>query len=340
MIKETVGSLLSVLNLIESVKEKKAMSLTEYSKNVNIVSKLYIEKNIASDDIALPLISTLNQIYISYILTAINLNQLVTHTRTVRDMIKTVATESYVDVEQLVDGFFDNGTIGMEAKVIDLDSNVQKLAAGRIVEVEFTIPTDDKPLKIQIYLNVQLLPSMIDSEVARQIIAIIPPNDKRRWKQVRAGEIKFFQDYVLCLDLLRNQKKALTKDNSGVLFEILNNNHNNLIKSIVGIVTGKERHNLQNSTLVINSKSFKKACDTLGVNFENFAERQRFFSKAGMMLLVVVDPMYNLVDIYYNGIKHKGSYDFNMINKVGAKGADMDMKQIMSVLASGSAPVK
>lgn len=347
MATRTRSTLTDIYQSIMSGKDALATSLPNYTRSVNLVSKMYMEQSIAQDDIAIPLSATLTQIYTGFVLTAVNLNQYVTGGKTVRGMVANVSTENHVDVLEMVKNHFGtdkNISVSMEAggagPVVDMDKVTSRMAAGKVIAVDFSVDgADGKKSTLSVYLNCQLLPQLITKAVSEAIIKEFnPPTNKMRMQQVKTGEIKFLQDFIMCRDLIADRKKALKEDDTGVLFEISQANKNKLFKQLVGYVVGEQRHNLDNTIMVMEASSLKQATTVSHLNMDNYPARQKLFAKTGMMMIVSVDTMYNLVDIYYNGLQHKGTYDFNTINTMGGGKKEMDMKQLLNVMSNGAAP--
>jgi len=338
------STLRDIVDEIRRIREGLSISLTEYTRDANIISKVYIEKSIINDEIAIPLMATLNQMYVGFVMTALGLNTYVDHSRTVRDRIRTISTESYIDALDIIENNFSKLEYSTEASgPVKLDTDVQKLVVGRIVEMDMGIPSskDGKIQSMKVYLNVMLIPNSIDNKVAEQVIAInYSPPISQRLRRVMAGEIKFWKDFVLAQDLIKQHKEALKHDKSGILYEMSKASQNALAQTLLGLFIEEPKHNLANSILIIDKVSFKKACTQAGINFDDYITRQKFFVKSMMMMIVVVDTMYNLVEMYFNGLKNKGEYTYNMINKAGKEKSDVDMKNLMTMYAQGIAPTR
>lgn len=74
----------------------------------------------------------------------------------------------------------------------------------------------------------------------------------------------------------------------------------------VGIVP--MNNNLANSILIVSENSFKDICAQTNVNFDNKNQRDNFLKRSFMMMVVVVDTMFNKVKIYFNGLIRKGIF--------------------------------
>ena len=352
-------------------------SLTEYTKPFNIMARMYIERQIAGDDIALPLIGTLNQLYCSFVITALNLNSFVSNGRTSRDLLKIVSTEQFVDVVEMTKeafGNMDTPIASIESSVINLDPDSQRLVSGRVIELDIQLPastvqnvtevtnntkvdsdnnsesssgnkhtvsqTSGNTVNAKLTLYVQLVPYVIDSDAVGGFLSMnFSPSIKQRWKQYRAGEISFWRDFVASRDLIKKEAKILKADKSNTLLDMMLKSNNALWRWFAGF-SGvlDERHNIASSLLITEKKTFVKECSLAGVDFSNQSQRQAFFRKTMVMMVIVVDTMYNNVEMYFNGINTKGEYSYAMINKL-SKGKDaFDLKEIMTAFAQGQSP--
>ena len=138
--------LTSLSDLVKKVTDPKnrrslAPSLTQFAKTANIIGRVYIEETVAHDDIAVPLMGVLNQMYVSYILTALHLDTAVAGGRTVREIIGKVASEGYHDAANIILNHFgkdnlDKPLSSMEASVTKLEEDSQRLVCGRLIELD------------------------------------------------------------------------------------------------------------------------------------------------------------------------------------------------------------
>lgn len=342
------AELATVAELIMEIHKRaqnSSVSLPQYTKGTNIMSRMYIEESLANEDIMIPLIGMLNQIYAGFILTSLQLNQYVAGSRTVRDILRVVSTEQYVDVidiatEQFGELDLDSLVVSSEATTFELDAKSQRLMSGRVIEVDLKVNDNDKGSNIKVTLYVQLIPYLITKDVSAGFINLnFNPSIGRRFAQYRIGTIGI-RDFLFACDLVNDYKKAIKQDKTGVLSDMLDKQSNSLskaIKSFVGI--NPEQHNLASSILIMEKNNFDKVCVKQGVNFNIVSNRHKFFTQSFTMFLVIVDIMYNDVSIYFHSLDHKATYTFNMINKM-ATGKDdgFNLKDIVSAFAQGGSP--
>ena len=429
VIADGVSSLTDLVAMVKGMKDRSVSSLTKFTKDANIIGRVYIEENIARDDIAVPLMGVLNQMYVSYILTALHLDQLVVGGRTVREVIGAVSSEGYVDAAEFIESCFgedmmDKPMPSLEASLSKMEDDTQRLICGRLIELDlmglFSVETtegsisdressgkskvdgntighstsyksshtvereasnpgktkdskvsgDDsqtqtsfderetvqsstdstqsrkfqsaqKLQSFKAYIYVQMIPYILDASTMHSFFDFnFLPGFLRRWKQMRAGEIKFFRDFIFAKDLIEKQRQKIKEDKSGILVDMMLRQKNKLATWVMRVAgLAPTNYNAASSIFVVSKQAFDAACANAHIDFSSNATRQTFFSKTFTMMLLVVDPLYGTMELYLNGLDVVGKYTFDMINRVGAKGKDsFDLKQIMQSLNQGMTP--
>jgi len=418
VVEESASTISDIVSKLFNYKTRATASLTAFTKDANIIGRVYIEDSIARDDIAVPLMGTLNQMYVSYILTALHLDVMVICGRTVREVIGKVSSEGYGDAANFIMNHFgkenlDKPMISLESGSAKIEDESQRLICGRLIELdmygqtevtsvdrtdskastdggkiagktrtdEYSIGKDSdtstsspkhsgwktteadqnnpevsssstmknetvtktqrSSQSFKVYIYVQLVPYILDGTAAHDFFSFnFVPGFLRRWRQVRAGEIKFMRDFIFAKDLIDRQKNAIKKDKSGVLVDMMIRQKNSLFRwAMHAVGIRPENHNSASSMFIISKQSFDAACAAQRIDFSSNPVRQSFFTKTFTMLILVVDPMYGTMEMYINGVNVVGKYTFDMINKVGSKGRDsFDLKQIMQSLNQGMTP--
>jgi hypothetical protein len=342
------SSLKDLIDGIRDLRTRATTSLTEFSKVTNINHRAYIQESLQSEEIMIPLISTLHQMDIAFVLCAIGLNEITLGGRTVRNLMEFVSTEAFQSAAEVVDMNFgandlDREIIALEASVMDTELASNRFGAGKLVEIDVVIGSDDKgALKtVKAHLLVQILPTIIPTDTVNGFLNLnFTPTLSQRWTQARAGEIKFVKDLIFSADLVKQHKKALQSDQSGVLKEMLKRQEKGFRDTIISW-TGllPENHNTANTILIADANTFEMAAHEAGIRFDRYNDRQRFFGKSFAMMVVCVNPDYKRVKIYLNGIDSVGDYSFDMINKLGKNTRDsLDVKDIMNMFAQGAMP--
>ena len=88
-------SLGSLLDAAQKVEDYTSMSLFQYAKRAVVNSRVFITRNLASEEILTPLMLNTMNLYTGLIMTALSMNRQISATRRVRDAMSVVATESF-----------------------------------------------------------------------------------------------------------------------------------------------------------------------------------------------------------------------------------------------------
>lgn len=401
----SVELLSSVIENLQNIDERTSMSLFQYTKRSMINSRVFITDNLMSEEILNPLMLNTMNLYVGLILTALSMNQYISDTKKVRDLISTVATESFDKVpddlpkytSELLDTYFgqlettqpsipssndtdditnnqtecpyegedlpedisekkkkgnksfDDGLyfqdrskykFGMEdlaTAVAPEPKTPVNLPSGRIIQMQFTSAGDKKPITINLLL--QLSPKFIPAVVADQFIALnFTPSFSQRWLQMKTGEISFFHDFIMGLDLQKKRRKALKNDKDGVLKDMLEHKDNSVFNSWLKLAfVTPNKQNIANTILIFEKSIFDKSCSNAGLKFTNYSSRQKFFSQTMSMMIHVVDTMFNKVYTYYNGLSAVSEFTFDQIKR-NSRMENVDLMQIMKNYAQGMAP--
>lgn len=334
---------------VGSIAERRQTSIAESIRDTMVVSAAYTEQAVVDEDIYPALLGVLHQIYAAYVLTAIGLNTHIGETR-VRDILRQVSTEGFVDVVKLIDAKFDDPRLdqpvvkysleGADEGVVDLEPSSQRLPAGKVVEIVFVL-ADKRELKVLMY--VQLNPVSITTDVADSFISLnFSDSLRRRWMRMRAGEIRFVQDFIFRQYELKRVDDALRQDTTNTLAPMLQRQQNALAKALLNAVQSEQyRHtkgsqNIASATLIVSKATFDRACKLAGVDFSRTSDRNQFFAKSMLLMVVVVDATYALAEIYTHGLDTVGTYPFKTIEK-GSKN-NIDLKDVMTLMSRGAAP--
>lgn len=359
---EIGDSINGIIKLVDAFHETKSVSLPEYTKKAIVASRAYIDANVADDPILGDVFKVLQNVYVGYILTALQMNQYVANNRTVREMLSTIATESweedYIGIESIGTDFAATfqakGSVPNKPTMIE---NKDKVAfpSGRIIAIDFNNPSDPKQ-RFTANIFVQLLPRILPSEVMEQITQLnITTSLYKRWLQYKVGEINFWSDFVFQMDILKKRRDAIKKDRTGELGEVLRRQGNALSKRLLKLVRAvtftdifysgdkaaieklPNSQNIANSILVYDKSSFKRYLHSGGLNFKKHNDRQKFFAKAYAMVIVLIDPVYNTVTMYFNGIDAECEYTYNQMAD-SAKRDTMNIVTMMKQLSQGQSP--
>lgn len=355
-------SLNHVLNTIHNLEDGASLSLTQYVKRSIVSSRVFIDNTLASEEILKDLMSTIMNLYAGFILTAFSMNQYCTCTKQVRDMMTIVATENFNLNPKFVKEAFRNYFAGLEdiGDIIEdtvkgryetlttnqrntgTDTNIsakhvaeQTLPSGRIINVKMNV--NGKEFSFDMFL--QLAQTFVPPDVARQFVKLnFNPSFSQRWLQCKAGEISFISDLIMCQDLRKQRMTALKHDKNGVLTDMVERQQNNLENAWLKLSQIEpQRQNIANTILVFEKNNFDKACSEAGLKFSNYDSRQKFFTKTFSFIIAVVDPMYNKINVYFNGLPAVSTFTFDQIKKKAGANTT-DILAMMKAFSANVAP--
>lgn len=363
--KSIVGSVYNLVENFGTALFSGPKSLSEVAKPSILSHRVIIEQSLENNEIMLSLMSFLNQQVAAYVLNAIQFSRFVEGSRTVRDVISSVATESFIDSSELV-GFngirtdkikdkitlenFKNyrikkdseslKNIGIESisatKVVDMELKSTKLLSVRVLEIELRI---DKDTTINVRVGVHLVPYFINTDIMSTFLDLTNESGFfLRWKKVLAGEIRFFQDFILCFDKIDKYANALKHDRDNKIGFLLRNNNSKSMRTLAESFAkiNPASSNVASSIIVVDKKTLQKNLSDTGVDFNDYLSRTKFFNKSLSLMLVVVDDMFNNVSIYYNGMKMYTTCTFAMLNRTGQKSDNYDLKEILTAFGSNN----
>lgn len=363
---DTDDGFVGIVNRIFNIDGTHSRSLTTLAKKTFVGSDVYIEDTLIHEDDMVPLMGLLNQMYISYVLVALNIYQSVDRYRTIRETIGRVATEkvniNYSDFDPTIalEHLFKNESPGLEEARYnktfgtEVENSVKHLVTGRLIEFDFHVgpndeDPDDNPLagekgaatasKVTVPIYIQMFPVPMSRDVAEALVVLnYPERFFRRFVKTITREIRFFRDFIFAFDLVEKHRKALAKDDTNVLNRFYQSKASKQASRIYNIITGRVKNNLANAIVVISMDTFTKVNDSSSIDLTSFVDRQKFFDESYSMGLVVVDTDHRLVDIYLNGIGHHSTLPFRAIKQAGSSKSGVDLSELMESIAKGATP--
>uniref|UniRef100_A0AAU7PF72 Uncharacterized protein n=1 Tax=Burkholderia phage vB_BgluM-SURPRISE13 TaxID=3159457 RepID=A0AAU7PF72_9VIRU len=185
------------------------------------------------------------------------------------------------------------GLVGRSVEVIKEASN---LSVGKILEVQISAGGNKGTLPIMIRLQAS---TMVPDLVAKLLSTGHVDNDvSTRWIKYRSGQINLV-DLLTARDLVKEHKKNLMSDKSGVYTALSNQRRNNRFAGLLSL-----NPSVANSTnlMVTTTETIKKVELMMNDKFSNFKARQKLFDATGLFIVAVMDPEYDRVQFYTTGI--------------------------------------
>lgn len=212
------------------------------------------------------------------------------------------------------------------------------LAVGKVIDIKFTLRSDDSKDKqvISMPVVVRLDSILLDNYVINSILTV---NDKditfsSRLKDALAGRISFIKDFILASDLIKNQKKALFKDTTGTYNAILKRINNSRLYSAL---TGNVSLGAISSVFVISENSENEIVKKFGSGLSSTKIRNMIFDSISAMMIVVVDREWERVNIYVRDIDGYSQNSFEDFKSMTDKNNNT-ISEIFKAFTLGNAP--
>jgi hypothetical protein len=206
------------------------------------------------------------------------------------------------------------------------------MAVGKIIEVN--IEEDGKKAKVPVMIRMRVASMNPKAIVQTLAVGGVDMSFRGRWRAWRAGELRFWADFIMAMDRVDAHRAASMNDETGYYKTVYNRAAKNTMAEILnqGPSLGTA-----SSVIVITEQSAAELERTVGGKLSSFKVRQGIFGHTYSMLMAVVDPDWESVTIYTRGI--------DMPTKLRAKdmkaAGKSDSSELMDILKSyqlGRAP--
>lgn len=174
-------------------------------------------------------------------------------------------------------------------------------AVGKVVQVSFNVTNNDDNRapkhEVKIPVVIKLDNMIIPGEVCNSLL--VSNKDEitlgSRFKDAISGRISFIKDFLLCSDLISNQKKTMMKDPTGAYSTLLKRINNSRIYSAL---SGNISLAGISSIMVISEEDEQQVQRHIGGKLTNESTRKIVFNNTSAMMIVVVDQEWERVSIY------------------------------------------
>lgn len=265
-----------------------------------------------------------------------------------------VANESYDEKLPMYDGsdmvdITDNEhlmQVAQEAIALEADKNAvevgkdpgvtdaSNLVVGKVLNVTVTNNGASATIPVAIRLACAY---MSDDALAGLISGIgADYSFSERLAQLRHGGIRFWRDFILCQDIIDEHRKNLANDKTGIYLQMMERRASNNKATVAS--AGKVSLNNASNMVILAKETLEIAENKLGINFNNYNQRQKIFQEGYMMIIAVMDRRWSRVTIYTRGIKDTTTVSFADL-KNAAKGDGPDVADILSAFRAGTSAV-
>lgn len=244
------------------------------------------------------------------------------------------ALHNYVSMEASGDDGRDiQQTIGKDT-LKNLSDNAN-LMVGKQLEINLRI--DDKTFTIPVSVRLDTVPTPGDI-IMNELCALaenLKPDPKERKLKLKAGAIRYLQDFIACGDIIDNHMKTIVKDPSGLYLQSIENARRN---KLAGWFSGRPSVATASQIYNISEETALKIERRLNIDIENPSHRKRLFEKSAMMVLYVFDREAEMVTAYYRGCRGYSRTSFRSIEAKGKDDKATDVLRLMQDFSQMKAP--
>lgn len=185
------------------------------------------------------------------------------------------------------------GLANNASKVIQEAAN---LGVGKVLEVQIGNGKEKTTIPILIQLSASI---MVPDLLAKLLSTGNVNNDlSERVLKWRSGQIDLI-DLLTARDLVKEHKKALVDDKTGIYQAIVDRMRSNKLSGLLSMnPTVANASNL----VVVDTNTVKKTEVMTQTRFSDFRSRQKLFDATGLFIVAEVDQEYDRVKFYTNGI--------------------------------------
>lgn len=219
-----------------------------------------------------------------------------------------------------------------DAKALADVSAPANLAVGKMMNVK--IKNGDK--EVDVAISFRLMVAEMPRESMISLIGDESQNQSltERFFQWRAGRITMINDLILCSDLIKERKRMLNKDKSGVYTEV---RRRQLQHKKAGAISGQASAAEASNLYIISKETAQAIEDQFGLSIDNFNHRAQIFENTTAMIIVVIDRDFERVTFYHEGLRQSTNLGVRDI-KGANKNAGPNVMDIFQAYKEGAAP--
>lgn len=370
----SVRTLFNVASLATNVlSEQSEGSLIEFTQSTQNVILVTVEDLLTHHAVIPEILKFCTNIYTGYYLQAVallnnigncNVRQTLDRLNTSRSVSSNakdaanewIAIESYMGFPKLRAGYTDrvvsleswdklktklenldnqttnNGNESANQKNSEWATEMPHLAQGKIFEV--TIENEGKRAIIPV--TVRLNPLAVNREMFKAMYATANQNNSwwnriQRWKD---GELATIADMLFVNDLIQERARLLKQDKLKLTEQLEKKRRGNKLSAILTQKTSLATA----STISIISKSTVPDIElAVGGKLSDAKVRGDIFARSGLIMLLVVDDMYETVTVYHRGQPRAMELTFGEC-KSAAKGSGPNVMEILRAFQAGQVP--
>lgn len=320
----------------------KERSLLDYAKKGRIEPHVIIDSTIRFNPNMKDLLQTLTTMFAGVYFQAIKFAGLLDNVTIMRRLDQFNPSRSFTteSIDSSFQGFgllsleaYNDGSKGdkPERPVLDVDGKDgaaeltadASLAVGKMLNLKLS---DGSTVPV----TIGLVPLIMEPEGITYLLSRgsrYNSGFERFWR-AWYGDINWISDWMFKMDLVKEFKRAIDTDKSGVINRIENRRTNNLIAALV---SGKESIASASAMLVVSANTMVQIEKRLGGKLSSDDTRNTMFEMTGLMILVVYDPKWERFTFWLRDQPEPRTFQLSEI-KAGGKKNNGDITALVEAL--------
>ena len=226
----------------------------------------------------------------------------------------------------------------MEADAISFGKSIsdirlaENLACGKMLEVSFR--SGENTVVIPVVVRVS--PVTIATTELKNVLGLMSNKNtvKERYHRMRAGELSFIGDFLLCNDLIEEHKKTSMRDKSGFYMDYINKRRKN---KLAAIASGTISVGTASNMLIMSDVVAKDVEAEIGGKLSDPRTRQQIFERTGLIIMAILEPAWGRVTFYTRSIKDPMQLSVREMKSMN-KTNGPDINDILKAFMAGNAP--
>lgn len=347
---EDVDSLLNtaatVSEIASSLSSNKTLSAATNDSRITPIARITDEVAAMNQDVLNNLLQTALGVYSSLYMTAVEQYGSIGNVRvaTILQKYSTsgggIAKSANIGVSRLMQAtesigepacLSDYKISALEARTDDMRSS--NIAVGKLLTVPFTCNGQKSEFRVIVRLAPQVISNSKMVELTKALAT--DTSMAARFHDFRSGKIDLI-DYLTCRDLIRQDRKLLATDTTGVY-------RSNRDKKTKGFFTtlisgGNVNMNLASSIIIITKTLANELEVAMRGRFSDYKSRQKFMEGQMATLLFVVDTDSEMFTMYQDSVDDVGRYTFRDIKDNGSSANALDINALMQTARQNAIP--
>ena len=217
------------------------------------------------------------------------------------------------------------------ANALATAAELSNLSVGKLIDVTLT----NSGQSVTVPIAIRLIANEMPPAPMLRLLSLegLDRSWKERWYKWRAGRIGFIKDLVLAQDMIREDKRAMMEDKTGILDEIMRRAKNN---KLAGFFSKNASMNEASNVIVFSEETAAQLKMRHNIDVDNFKQRQSIFDGSYAMIMVKIDREWERVTFFINGQPLGSSVNRNELKGAAAKGSGTDLVEIFRALQNSN----